>query len=142
MIVPPFLIRLLVCKPLRGGRLGPEDKIAIDFASRLRAHSLQGRLRAAWTHVPNEVGGGNGRGSQIRYAIAKAMGMVTGCPDYLFLSGAGAWALEAKAGRNVLTDGQKDFREWCALHGVPFSVFRTPDEGEEKLREWGVLENV
>lgn len=138
--VPPFLLRLMV--PTGSGtlRLGPEDRIAREFADRLRAWSLEGRMTALWFHVPNELAGRhNDRRAAIRYGVAKALGLIPGVADYVFLSGTGAWVLEAKAPRGSLTATQKDFRAWCALHGVPHAVMRSADDGERALREWGVL---
>jgi hypothetical protein len=48
--------------------------------------------------------------------------------------------LEAKSKTGSLTPSQKDWREWCQLHGVRHAVFRSVDEGETALRDWGVLQ--
>lgn len=140
MIPPGTLLRLMARPRLSTRiRLGPEDCHCIEFADRLRVATLEGRLRCVWTHVPNEVAGGRGRASEVRYAVAKAMGMITGTHDYLFLARDLSAAIEMKAGRNGLTDGQRDFRAWCETAAVPVATARSADEAEALLVGWGLL---
>ena len=138
MKAPAFLIRLMQYTSLsRRLRLGPEDFMAVQFANALRVHVLEGRLRAIWTHVPNELAGA-ARATPAA-AIARAAGLITGASDYLFLWNDGSGVLEAKSKTGSLSPSQKDWREWCQMHGIPHAVFRTVEEGEANLREWGVL---
>lgn len=140
MGVPAFLIRLLDPGRLSPRvKLGPEDRICIEFANRIRVAALEGRLRCVWTHVGNEVGGGYGKSSEIRYAIARALGFVTGTPDYLFLAPDRAAVIEFKSKDGSLSENQKLFRSWCELSGVPHAVCRSAEDGVAKLREWGFL---
>lgn len=113
--------------------------MAIPFANQLRVHTLKGRLRAVWCHPANELAGA-ARATPAA-AIARALGLIAGSSDFLFLWKDGAGALEAKSDVGRLSPGQKDFRDWCDLMGVPFHVFRTADEGESYLRGWGVLDD-
>jgi len=122
----------------RGTRLGPEDTMCSDFATRLRVATLEGRLRAVWTHPANELAFSFRKSP--RAAIAKALGLITGATDYLFMWGNGSAALEAKSRLGGLSSDQRDFRTWCAAHGVPHHVFRTADEGEAILQQLGVLD--
>lgn len=139
-VVPGFLLRLMIPSKTTNLQYGPEDQIAHEFATRLRTWALQGQLYAVWFHVPNEIAGQQGsRRAAIRYALAKAIGLIPGTADFIFLCAAGSFALECKAGRNTLSANQKDFRDWCELVGVPFAVFRSADEGEAQLRAWGIL---
>ncbi|QUT04032.1 hypothetical protein KFK14_12835 [Sphingobium phenoxybenzoativorans] len=138
MTTPGFLVRLMTYVRLsRNVRLGPEDFMACEFANRLRVATLEGRLHAVWTHPAQELAHGHRNG--VAGAISKALGLVTGTSDYLFLWDGGSAALEAKSQTGTLTQAQKDWREWCAHRGVPFHVFRTADEGEAILRGLGVL---
>lgn len=140
MIDAAALIRLMQRPELsRSLRLGPEDCISIAFANRLRVATLERRLRCVWTHVPNELAGGMGKRSSARYAVAKALGMITGTSDYLFLAPDRAAAIEMKAGRNPLTDGQRDFRAWCESTGVMVATAHSADEAEALLIEWELL---
>lgn len=128
------LLRLMTYTCLsRTARLGPEDRVCVEFATRLRQWTLEGRLRAVWSHPANEL-----CKPDAATAVARALGLITGTPDYLFLGSVSA-ALEAKAPGAYPNPGQKDFRDWCATHGVPWRVFRSADEGETILRELGIL---
>jgi hypothetical protein len=119
--------------------LKPEERLAVDFADALRALTLEGRLRAVWTHPANEIAGRRSGLSRIRYAIAKRMGLVDGAADYLFLWSDGSGALEAKVGSNGLQPNQMDFQWWCERNGVRHRVFTTVEEGLAALREWGAI---
>lgn len=139
MTTPAFLVTLMDRPRLSPTmKKGPEDIICIDFANRLRVWTLEGRLRCVWTHPPHEAAGGT-KFAAIRYALARALGMITGAPDYLFMAAAGSWAIEMKAPGGSMTENQKNFRSWCEMHSIPFAVCRSADEAEAKLREWGVL---
>lgn len=135
---PLFLVRLMQYRSLsRNVRLGPEDGMCVSFAASLRVATIEGRLRGVWTHPAQELA--HGHRSGVGGAIAKAMGMITGTSDYLFLWDDGAGVLEGKSATGSLTQSQKDWREWCQAQGVRHAVFRTVAEGEARLREWGVL---
>lgn len=146
MHMPPFLLRLASHVPLslsaqRG--LGEEDAMAYQFVNELRVAVLEGRLDAIFLHPANELGGmvtvTKGRARvPLKVAIAKALGLITGTADYLFLWRNGCCALEAKSQTGSLRPAQRDFRDWCASQGVPFHVFRTVDEGLQILAGYGV----
>lgn len=144
------LVRLMMRPKLANLKLGPEDQMAVQFADGLRVFALQGKLKAVWTHVANEMAGAGKtkdenarktsiRLAQIRYAIAKALGLISGTSDYLFLWEGGSGALEAKAPGKPQRPEQKDFQKWCEENGVPYRIFHTPKEGYLVLEEWGVL---
>jgi hypothetical protein len=135
--VPLFLVRLMQRPKLGSLKVGPEDRISIELAERLRGWSLDGRLNAVWTHPANEVGGGT-KNAALRYTLAKALGMIPGTPDFLFIGPTSA-VIEMKAPGGSLSDNQKDFRDWCAMRGVNHAVCRSADDAEAKLREWGIL---
>ncbi|MBA4306435.1 MAG: hypothetical protein C0429_06820 [Sphingopyxis sp.] len=131
-----YLIRLMRYTALsRAIRLGPEDRIAIEFANEMRKAVLEGRLRAVFVHVPNELNRRTAAG-----AIARALGLIPGTADYLFLHATGAFALECKAPGGVQTENQKDFEEWCRNNSVPYHIFRTVAEGVDLVRKQGVYQ--
>ncbi|WP_366655313.1 VRR-NUC domain-containing protein [Fodinicurvata sp. EGI_FJ10296] len=136
--IAPWLVRLMTVAAYTGHRAGPEDREAIALANRLRAWTLEGRLQAVWWHTASEVGGG-GKNAGLRYALAKAMGLTPGSPDYVFLTDAGAYAIELKATNGRQTDSQRDFQSWCAARGIPYAVCKGADAAETQLRAWGVV---
>lgn len=133
------IMRLMRFTPLRNLTLKSEERLAIDFANALRAETIEGRLRGVWTHPANEIAGRQNKLAQIRYAIAKAMGLIDGTADYLLLWNTGSGALEAKVGKNGQQPNQIDFEIWCQEMGVPYRTFTSVDEGLSILAEWGVL---
>ncbi|EEQ92750.1 Hypothetical protein OINT_3000038 (plasmid) [Brucella intermedia LMG 3301] len=132
------ILRLMLPGKLGAVKLGPEDRITIELANRLRAWTIEQRLRAVWTHIPNEVGGGT-KNAKIRYAIAKALGMIPGASDFIFMWGAGAAAIEIKAPDGRQSANQSDFQKWCEAENVPYHIAKSADEAEKILRDLGVL---
>jgi hypothetical protein len=134
------MLRLMAPRKLSSRlRIKPEEQLAIDFANALRALTLSGELKCVWTHPANEVAGQQTNLAQIRYAIAKAMGLIDGTSDYLFLWATGSGTLEAKVGKNDQQANQVDFERWCGANGVHYRTFTTVEEGLQALRDWGVL---
>lgn len=146
-MTPAFLVRLMGHASLsRMVQLGPEDREAHTFANELRVAVLDGRLRAVFTHPANELGGLTQKrrdGSvyvPVQIAIARALGLITGSSDYLFLWEGGSCAIEFKSAKGRLSPSQIDFRDWCELNHVPFHIARSAAEGLEILRNHGVLQ--
>ena len=139
----PFKLRIMRLMGYRALssriRTKPEEKLAIAFADELRRLTLENRLRCVWTHPANEVAGQQSNLAQIRYAIAKAMGLVDGTPDYLFLGSDKSATLEAKIGKNGQQPNQVDFEHWCHAQGVEYATFTTVEEGLEHLEKWGFI---
>jgi len=134
------ILRLMAPRKLsQGVHLKPEEDLARAYANALRQATIEGRLRCVWTHPANEVAGQQNRLAQIRYAIAKAMGLIDGTADYLFLWADGSGALEAKIGNNGQQANQVDFEAWCIANGVRYATFTSVAEGLAHLVEWGVL---
>lgn len=150
--IPDAVVDLLLRGPLLARIIGPEDEQSIRFADRLRELSLMGKLRAVWTHIPHEVGGGS-KNAALRYSLAKALGLITGSADYVFVWADGGGWLEMKRAKapktltraarsaGALTKQQKGFAEWCALTGTRHRVIHSAEEGFAALREWGVLDS-
>lgn len=144
-MTPAFLIRLMQHASLaRGFNLGPEDREAYGFANDLRTAVLEGRLKAVWMHPANELAGmvqivrGKPRVPP-QIALARALGLIRGASDYLFLWDGGCCAMEFKSPTGRLTDAQRDFRDWCEAVGVPFHLIRSSVAGLDLLRAYGVL---
>lgn len=131
------LVRLMDCKPFKG-RTGPEDRLAIEVANYLRAAVLEGRLSATFTHIPHEIGGA-GIAAKVRLALAKAMGLIAGSADYVFVWPTGGGWIELKAPGGSLNPAQKDFRDWCEGTRTPYAVARSLDEVIHILSQWGAL---
>lgn len=131
------LIRLMDYRTFRGGA-GPEDRLSIDVAIMLRVATLEGRLAAVWTHIPHEVAG-RGKFAIIYMAKARAMGLIKGSCDFVFVGRDGGGYIELKTATGSLTPEQRDFREWCQMAWVNHAVCRSVAEVEEKLSEWGLL---
>jgi len=134
----PAVLRLMLRPTLSKVKLGPEDVISIDFANRLREWTITRHLIAVWTHIPNEVAGGT-KNAGLRYSIAKALGMISGAADYVFLWAGGSAAIEMKSETGKQSANQTDFQKWCDLMSVPYYVARSADEAEEILRQLGIL---
>ena len=102
------VVRLMDWRPFKNRSKSPrpEQELCIDFANRLRALELDGRTKCIWTHVPNEIGWNRNKVAQTIYAAAKAMGMIVGTADYLFLAADKSLAMEAKSQSGKQHEGQ------------------------------------
>lgn len=113
-------------------RLKPEERLSKEIADNCRAWTLEGSLRAVWTHIPNELGGGT-RNADIRYAYTKHMGMIPGAPDLIFVGLYDTVFIELKAGKNTLNDNQKNFQKWCKKEKVKYHVCYSLEEVKQVL---------
>lgn len=152
MIVPAWLIRLMWRPRLSTGvKLGPEDRLAIEVADMCRAWTIEGRLRAAWWHTANEAGGGSDkRKREIQMAKARALGMIPGTPDLVFMThtgfspgcptcGGAMLLIELKSAKGKRSDNQGDFAAWANHHTIPYLICRSLAEVEEALTKHGLL---
>lgn len=141
-MLAPFL-SLMLPKPYRG-KAGEEDLLSISVANYLRAATIEGRLLATWTSVPHEVGAVSRHGASFgaavaKYAKQKAMGLIPGSGDFVFVWPNGGGWIELKVSGGSLSDNQKQFRDWCVATGNRYALCRTVDQVVEKLLEWGAL---
>lgn len=136
MTTPAHLVRLMSHVPFRG-KLGPEDAESYAFANSLRLATLEGRLKAVWLHPANELAYAPRIKAQA--GKARALGLINGASDFLFLWSGKSLAIEMKSKTGSLTPGQKDFAAWCRDAGVPYYVARSCDAGLAVLAEYGVL---
>lgn len=132
------LHKLLAFNPFRGKVHGPEDALALEVGSQLRAWALEGRLRGTFTHIPHEIGG-KGPAAKVRLAMAKAMGLIAGSGDYVFAAKGFGGYIELKSDVGRLNDAQKLFKQWCDETQCPYAVCRTLYEVKATLMRWGLL---
>ena len=134
-MTPPFLVKLLSRDKLNmRWKIEPEQRLTIEVADWLRGMSLTGQLKAVWTHVANE-----GKRHIITGMILKAMGLISGVSDFVFLWNDGAGAIELKVGNGKETDNQNMFSQWCDAQGVYRATCRSREEVEQTLKLWGIV---
>lgn len=143
MAVIADLLALLDCAAFRG-KAGPEDRLAMEVANWLRAMSLEGKLLATWTCIPHEVGAVSRSsaaygGQRAKYAKQKAMGLITGSADYVFVWPDGGGWIEAKVKGSYPSPTQRLFAKWCAATNTNYAICRTVDEFSQTLKGWGAL---
>ena len=134
-------------------KLGPEDRLGIEIADQCRLWAMEGRLSAVFFHVPNEGGGANRRKAEIELAVKRALGMIPGTPDLVFI-GAGSMVhdghgqanvysrvlfMELKSQKGVQTANQKDFEEWSRSLAIPYHIVRSLEQAEALLIDHGLL---
>lgn len=123
----------------------PEERLCITFADRMRELALTGKLRAIWSHIPNE-----GKRHRLVAMVMKAMGLIPGAPDYFFAWPFGGGVIEFKVSPNKLSDSQQRYRDWCQSKGVNWACVTSDGdthearqqavgEAEDLLRKWGAL---
>lgn len=132
---PAYLLRLMQRDKINWNwKINPEQKLSIQVADMLRVATLEGRYKGVWHAVPNE-----GKRHKIVALIMKAMGLLPGVLDFSFKGLWGNGCIELKAGKNGLTDNQKDFIQWCDAEGVKHALCRTVEQVESTLKDWGAL---
>lgn len=132
---PDFLIRLLTRGKLPWAtRVKPEEEMCISIGNSLRQWSLEGKLSAVWSHVPNE-----GKRHIKVACIMKAMGLLPGTPDYFFGWATGSGLIEIKVGEGRMSPNQKDYKLWCEHVWVKHAVCRSLGEVYDTLILWGAL---
>lgn len=136
-----------------------EDVICKQFANLVRGYESAGKINHPfykWTHVDNGQRGGNYKQRIIAGRTAKEMGVHKGWLDYTFV-----WIpedikftelafLEFKVPHNKVKEEsmksvfrsqpeQLSFLTECDAVGIYSSVCFTPNEGINKLIEWGFI---
>lgn len=134
-----------------GWKISDEQRLQIQIADFLREATFEGRLRGIWFAVPNEA-----KRHKIVALILRAMGMISGVADLVFISNNFAGVIELKTpttykisektGETIidkrqgeLSDNQQAFRAWCDKEGVKHAVCRSADEVNATLRHWRLL---
>lgn len=90
-----------------------------------------------WHSIPNEA-----KRSKVEGARLKALGMLPGVADMLFVIGGRAHYLEFKTPIGRQTENQKAFQLCCEAAGVPYELVRSIDQAMAVLARWGVLREM
>jgi hypothetical protein len=109
----------------------PEEILHRQVADYLRIV----KPKALWFHCPNGA-----RMSKAQAGIHKALGMLAGVPDLVFVCHGGRVAfIELKAPKGTLSDAQKTFKETAEALGCDYAVCRSVDQVMVALAEWGLI---
>lgn len=114
-----------------------ETGLSVQVANMLREYTLNGKLKAVWTKIPNE-----GKRSRISGAILKAMGLIPGAFDFVFVWKDGGGWIELKLPDDTTSkfnENQRNFSAWCMHKDVNHALCRSPDEVAHVLKKWGAL---
>lgn len=84
-------------------------------------------------HVPN-----GGKRNKVEAAILKAMGVLAGFHDLLFLNSGRAFLIELKRDDGALSKTQRETHALVAATGTPMAVCRTIDDVLAQLRTWNI----
>lgn len=126
--------------PLGNMNLGPEDELSARANVFMKDMLAQGRYQGIFFHVANESGGGGTKIQRMRtQQKKKAIGMVPGVFDWVFMSQGRQLLVDLKVGNGKLTQSQKDFVEWAEWAGIATGVARSVVELEELLVEAGFM---
>jgi hypothetical protein len=74
-----------------------------------------------------------------RLAKKRAMGMMAGAPDLVFLKKDGCLQIELKYGKNSLSSNQKEYREMSEKKEVPYVICKSWDDVSSELTKYGFL---
>jgi hypothetical protein len=116
-----------------------ENALAREICRQLIWLSLDGSLRGLWFHVPNESVVRT-KTDMIRLKQKKAIGMMAGAPDLVFLKSDGCLQVELKTAKGRLSDNQKAWKDHSVKHEIPYVVARSWHEVKNALLEYGFVE--
>ena len=127
-------------KSISTSKLKGETGLCAEIVNFLKASNLDGKLKAGWFHVANECEHSSKTNMHYMLAKRKAMGVISGVPDFVFFWEGGNGFIEVKYKAGRLSDKQKDFYYyWLEPYKQKFSVARSLGDVKEILEEWGVL---
>lgn len=137
MEINDYLMDIMQFPKVMASKAKGETRECIQFANQLKVLSVNNQLHCIWFHVSNE----NPVARQyIHWAkLQKAIGLMKGAPDYVFLWKDGAACMEMKSRQGRLSDAQKTFRAWCQQQMVPYVVIYSAEEGIQQLTEWHLI---
>lgn len=115
-------------------KLKPEAAICVDFADKCRFYSRSGELQALWFTVPNEA-----RRSIHQRSILRAMGLLPGAPDYVFIGSESAVCIEFKTPTGRQSIAQKTVESYCGELGITYEIARSSEDGLKILEKNGLL---
>lgn len=123
--------------------LTPESQLSADLCAALNRLRDRGFFPAMFFHVPNEFK--PTKNFFAAWAIKKAIGCVSGAPDWVILWRGGVLLVELKAQKtlpsalNALRDDQRDFAMLCDKYGIPYEVHITVDGVLRSLQRHGAF---
>lgn len=103
-------------------RLGISER---DICRQITSYLLLAKPNCVWFHVPNE-------GMGYRGAL-KAIGMVAGAPDYVFVSANKTMLVEVKTKTGRISSAQRLFKAWCEDKGVDYRIIHSLDDLRETI---------
>jgi hypothetical protein len=134
-------------------RLSEEQSICSTFMGMLHMalnlNQVNNAQHFMFYHIPNGQRSGNRTQRIIQGKLDKIMGARKGVPDYFF-----SWLatdlkeempfckhgyLEAKTPKGRLLPEQRDFKNFCETAGVNYAIFKSPEEGINILKKWGII---
>jgi hypothetical protein len=115
-----------------------EEALSIEVAMRLKILEKRNRLTGMWFHVPNEMPVQN-KLDLTRLAKKRAMGMMAGAPDLVFLKKDGCLQIELKYGKNSLSSNQKEYRDMSEKKEAPYVICKSWDDVSSELTKYGFL---
>jgi hypothetical protein len=115
-------------------KLGPEDRESVSLADAMRTVTLNGSYKGIWLHIPNE-----GKRHVWVGQKMKAMGLIPGSSDYVFIWPGGCLFVELKAGKNKQSTSQSDFQKWVQSCGFEYLLSYNHTEVLERLRLMGAI---
>jgi hypothetical protein len=126
---------------ISASKLKGETGLCAEIVNFLKASSIEGKLKAGWFHVANECDHSSKTNMHYMLAKRKAMGVISGVPDFVFFWKGGNGFMEVKYKDGRLSEKQKDFYYyWLLPYEQRFSVVRSLGDVKEVLEEWGVLQ--
>ena len=107
----------------------PEDTIQAAIVDYLRA-VLPPMYRVS--AIPNAA-----RRTASSRASNAVPGLYPGVADLQIIGPGGyVWVAEIKTAKGVLSDAQKDWRDWYGQNYVPYAIWRSIDDCRASLKEW------
>lgn len=116
-------------------RVDPEQRMSIELADELRKLTMSGKYKGVFSHLANE-----GKRHQIVAQILKAMGMIPGASDFMFMWDTGRGCIELKVHPNKQNDNQRHFQAWCEGNNIPYAVCYSVEQALEVLRQWQAIQ--
>lgn len=77
--------------------------------------------------------------SRVSGGKEKARGMRKGFPDLILIGESIMGLIEVKKEGGRLAPEQREWRDWCGSHLIPYAVCRSVDDVAETLKAWEVL---
>ena len=125
-------------KPLK-----QENQLSADLCTALNRLRDNGVFPAVFFHVPNEFK--PTKNFFAAWAIKKAIGCVSGAPDWVIIWSGGALLVELKAKKtikaalNAMSDDQCAFARLCERYGIAYETHITVKEVLDSLHRRGAF---